>query len=476
MLTLALIAMAVMGANAQISLGKIKNRVKNKVENKVENTVNSAVDNAVDGAVDKATDKAKKKAKKAAKKVAGDKVSSAVGLGDDNQSSGSVSSSGFDYLNFWKKTFEPTEEALKNDGWAGNTTKLDYQTKTMKELHAAWDHLPEAYFPFHPYYTKGNSVWYSFDGSYSATLTMRWMDYMKRCLMLPVGAALQENTYFKPDGKDYYMPLDGTFRSAYTADFIVDPKGSGPYGDFVRLLCFSKQYYCTEIEYQMDKPEEGLIHDDWFIYKGSQQKYREWIAERENMCVDLATEVTPISVVQNDIIKGFETFNNTKANILGRLCYGIKAIAGYNRILKYHKDYKEDDETNQKIKRLMVINEDKVRQLSIDFINLNKPAVSAPKGVSVDANTRTKATAQAKGYVGADKFVRIIFESGSWRAFKESKWPYRVVNYVIPVAVVAKGDNGKQVIHFCDLGKSPDGKVFTIQASNTKDPGPFPLK
>lgn len=458
MFMLALATMVAGNAHAQFGLGKLKDRVKSKVEN----------------AVDKGVDKAKKKAKNAAKNVVGDKAAAAVGL-DDGTEMGSTMN-GFNYMTFWKKSFEPTEEALKNDGWANNTTALDYQTKTMKELHAAWDHLPEYYFPFHPYYTEDNKMWYSFDGMYSGQLTLRWMDYMEKCFKTPVNAAFMETTYFPVPGKDYYMPLDGTFRSAYTADFLIDPCGTGTYDNFVRLLCFSKMYYCTEIEYQMDKPEEGLIHNDWFIYKGSQQKYREWVSEREQMCVNLATEVTPIKVVQDNIIENFTNFQNTKNRMIYRLCCGVQALAAYDRILKNHKDYKEGDETNQKIKRLFTLNEDKVRQLSIDFINANKPAQAEPKGVSVDAKTKANGIEQAKDYVGADKFVKVIFESNEWRPFKEQKWPYRIVVYVMPVAIVAKNDEGKNVIHYCDLGKSPDGKTYTIQASNTKDPGPFPLK
>lgn len=442
--------MVATGANAQLNFGKIKNSVKKSAENKAEAKI--------------------KKVAKEAEKAAQNK---AAGL--DNEATSDNATGNFNYLTFWKQSFEPTEEALANDDWAGNTTELSYQTKTMKELHAAWDHLPEEYFPFHPYYTKSNKLWYSFDGMYSGQLTLRWMDYMDKCLKAPVGAAYQETTYFKPDGEEYYMPLDGTIRSAYTADFICDPEGSGTFDNFARLLCFHKNYYCTEIEYQMDKPEEGLIHDDWFIYKGSQQKYREWIQERENMCEELATNVTPIKVVQDNIIEKFEEFNG-ESRAIYRLSCGIQALAVYDRILKNHKDYNENDDTNQKIKRLVTINDDKVRKMSIDYINANKPAVAAPEGVSVDDATMAKGVAQAKEYVGTDKYIKLIFESNDWRAFKEPNWPYRITVYVVPVAIIAKDDNGKQVIHFCDLGKSPDGKTYTIQASNTKDPGPFPLK
>lgn len=429
MTMLAMATLVTTSANAQLGLGKLKDRVKARAKSNVENKVNHAVDKVVEAG-------------------------------------------GFNYLTFWKQHFEPTEEALSNDQWANNTDKLSYQTKTMRELHAAWDHLPEEYWPFHPYYTKDNRIWYAYDGEMA---TLRWMDYMDGCLKAPVGAAYEETNYIRIEGKDYYMPLDGTFRSIYTADFVCDPQGSGPFDYFTRLLCFDKKYYCTEIEYQMDKPEEGLITKDWFIYQGSRQRYEEWIRERENICVDLAKKVTPIKVVQDNIIKKFGEFNGTSRAIY-RLCCGIQALAVFDRILKYHKDYNENDEINQKIKRLVTINDDKVRQLSNDYIKANKSAVDMPKGVSVDASTKAKATAQAKDYVGADKFIKIIFESNNWRPFKEAKWPYRIMNYVIPVAVVAKNDDGKQVIHFCDLGKSPDGKVFTIQASNTKDPGPFPLK
>lgn len=453
-------------ANAQFGLGKLKDRVKDRAQKKVENTINQAADDAVDKAMDKTMDKTKKKASKAAKKVAGKSGDSSKGA------TAAVETGDFDYLTFYKQQFEPTEEALANDQWANNTDKLSYQSKTMKELHAMWDHLPAEYWPFHPYYTKDNRIWYAYDGEVG---TLRWMNYMDKCLKAPVGSAYSETDYINPEGTDYYMPLDGTLRSIYTADFVCDPLGTGPFDNFARLLCFDKKYYCTEIEYQMDKPEEGLITKDWFIYKGSRQRYEEWISEREDMCVDLATKVTPIKVVQDNIIEKFEEFNGTSRAIY-RLSCGIQALAVYDRILKHHKDYDESDDTNVKIKRLITLNEDNVRKMSIDYINANKPAVAEPQGVSVDADTKAKATAQAKNYVGSDKFVKIIFESNNWRAFKEAKWPYRIVNYVIPVAVVAKNNDGKQVIYFCDLGKSPDGTVFTIQASNTKDPGPFPLK
>lgn len=468
-IVLTVAAIAATGAYGQF--GKLKERVKQKAKAKVEQTVNNAVDDAVDKAVDTAVDQTTKGAKKAAKGVMGDKSNS------ENSSSSSTSAvDGFDPLTFWKQSFEPNPEAFAVDNWAENTDELSFQTKTMKELHAAYDHLPEYYFPFHPYYSE-HKMWYAYNGEYGSTLSMRWYDYMEKALKSEVGAPYMEYDYIKVPGQDYYLPLDYTMRNAFTADFVIDPKGSGPFSDFVRLLCFSSYYYCTNIDYAMEQPEDGLIHDDWFIYKGSYQKYKEWVNERENMCLEIACNVTPISVVQEHIISSFDNFKNEKYRMLGRLCGGISALAAYDCVLLNHKDYDENDETNQKIKRLVTVNKDKVRVMSNDFIQANKPAQAEPKGVSVDAATKTNGTAQAKQYMADNdaEFVKVIFLSNTWTPFKEQKWPYRVVVNVMPIAIVGKKD-GKSMIYYCDLGKSTDGKSYTIQASMTQDPGPFPLK
>lgn len=460
-LTLAL--MIVAGVCAQAQFGNLGNKIKNKV--KIKDKVESAV-----------KDQAKAKAGATAKSVVGDQAAEAAGLSDEGSAEESGNyAHGFNYKTFWKKSFEPTAEALEADSWASNTTKLDYQTKTMKELHAAYDHLPEYYFPFHPYYKEENQAYYCFDGTSSVMLYARWMDFMKKCLKDPFAATYQSYDYFPLPGREIFVSLDYTFRSAFLADFVIDPHGSGPYSSFAHLLCFHHKYYCKTIEYHMDKPEEGLITKDWFIYKGSQQKYREWIQEGVELGENIATQVTPIAVVQNDIIGGFEKFNNAETSMIARLCGGIQALAGYDRILINHKDYNADDETNQKIKRLITLNSDKVRKMCVEFQIASKDPIDEPKGVNVDAVTKAKGTERAKSFVGVDKFEKIIFESSAWRAFKEHEWPYRIRNYVLPVAVVYK-ENGKRWVRFCDLGKSPDGGHYTIQASNTKDPDPIPLK
>lgn len=65
----------------------------------------------------------------------------------------------------------------------------------------------------------------------------------------------------------------------------------------------------------------------------------------------------------------------------------------------------------------------------------------------------------AKKEVGPDKFEKVIYERSD----------------VIPIGIVYK-DGGKRYIKFYDLGKSPTGGIYKLQASSSKDIGPFPLK
>lgn len=467
-LMLAIAVMAATGAQAQFgNLGsKLKNKVKDKVKEKVESTT------------DKAKDQVKDQAAGQVKNVVGDQVAEAAGLSEssgNDDGGGSSKFHGFNYKTFWKKTFEPTEAAIAAVPWASNTSSLDFQTKTMKDLFAAYDHLPEYYFPFHPYYEKLPTYFYITDGEYNALILSRWMDYMKAIFKLPYGQPFQENSYFHFKDQDYFVAMDLTFRNAYLAYFVIDPNGTLPFENFTRLLCFHPNYYGGFIEYNMEKPEEGMITKDWFIYKGTQQKYREWVQEGTELGEAIATEVTPIKLVQDHIQKCFDNFNDEASNIVSRMCYGVMGLATYDRILTNHKDYKEDDDANQKIKRLITVNKTKMSKMRDEARTASLDPIAEPTSCDVPASIAAQATSLAKKEVGPDKFEKVIYERSDWTEFKEHNWPYRVLSYVIPIGIVYK-DGGKRYIKFYDLGKSPTGGIYKLQASSSKDIGPFPLK
>ena len=71
----------------------------------------------------------------------------------------------------------------------------------------------------------------------------------------------------------------------------------------------------------------------------------------------------------------------------------------------------------------------------------SEPATEMAKGVSVPANLKSKADAEARKQWGAG-FVKSIFLTSQWSQFKNPKYPYQVMHRSMDVDFIVKeGDN-----------------------------------
>lgn len=137
--------------------------------------------------------------------------------------------------------------------------------------------------------------------------------------------------------------------------------------------------------------------------------------------------------------------------------------------LPRHKDAKNDDSL-----RLLSLKLDtpRIGELLDAYQNDFVDAVSEPKGVTVDAKTRNAGIAAAKKFAGAN-FEKAVFTKSSWQTFKESKYPYRITAYALPIAIITK-EGGKRFVQYCTLTKSANGSNYFVQAGS--DTRKHPIK
>ena len=82
-----------------------------------------------------------------------------------------------------------------------------------------------------------------------------------------------------------------------------------------------------------------------------------------------------------------------------------------------------------------------VSEMSNGNHDASEPAAEMAKGVSVPANVKSKADAEARKQWGAG-FVKSIFLTSQWSQFKNPKYPYQVMHRSMDVDFIVKeGDN-----------------------------------
>ena len=356
--------------------------------------------------------------------------------------------------------YKPSAEAIAADPQATNETVDNGYTRTIGQIHASYEHLDPKMFPYQPYY-KYKKFYFMDDSATDMDLMGHFGYLLERVLTLPdlMKFNVPYEDFVMEDGTKAVVPIDETWRHAYVARYLADPTSTMSFKSYSWVLLFQKQLL-GNVGHYIEDSQNGIVN----AKEGLMLPWRnlfEMRYERENKALELACTVTNVKEITELADSWFNSAEKaTKA--YDKLWYYNMGAAIFDFVVAKHDHYNADDPLVRQVK--MKYNKQKEMRLEWqeECIAKNSPGQPLPEGVSVSAEIKSKGTAAAKAYAGAN-FLKVVFLKSNWETFKEQKWPYRITAYRIPIVVVTK-EHGKLMQQPCDLQKSPSGNTYNVVA------------
>lgn len=440
---------------AQAQFGNLLNKAKKAVKEKV--------DKEADKAADKVSSTAKDKAGKVAQDATG-KVG--IPMSEEHQGNGGTAT-------LHSRNFKPSQEALANDKMAGSATVLDHYSRSIGDIHAAYEHLDPKLFPLQPYW-KYPSFYMMHDGNTNIIPSNSMVLVFKSLLS---GKPIQQVQFnaFGPsaDNKEFYtsegQPMgvfpDEFFRYAFTAQFLADPTGYLPLDFFGYVLAYRHPLAGARALTKYDDETNGIV-DAQKGWMSPTMQYPKRQFERESQAVDVARSVTPISLLYEYNTNKFKMIEKAKTTLQRALC-ALAAVQVYDLVTSQHTDFKAEDAKARELAAFVARYKGKERMFFDDYRAENMPPVPMPKGVAVSAAIKAKGDECGRKLAAdrGEEFVKVVFTSSQWKQYKEPNWPYRVMGSALPCVLVTR-TAGKDYIIECSLQKNTAGSTYFMSAND----------
>lgn len=435
-----LVALAILlgcSATASAQFGGLVKKVKKAATEKVESKV--------------------KEAKKEAKQKLENKVTGKV-----NEAAGIEEKKGYDP----NRKYTPSKEALAADPQANDTTVEKGFTKSIGEIHACYEQISNVTL-YSPYYTNDAKRFYGIDVKEGILYSIFFNAFSEllKCDFRR-GFYYKEFTWVNEANKQIQVPTDEFVMNAWTCRFIADPKSEKALKEYIyaHTWLYSLNVKASR-HYAMKDEIAGIISDDAILASD----FVNMRGRRDDMAFNLAVNVAPyehLVKLANECAQGISA---PKSNAFSRLFYHLVLEVLVTDFLPNHKDAKNDD--SLRILKLK-LESPRIGDLFEAYQKDFATAVSEPKGVNVDAKTRSAGIAAAKKFAGAG-FEKAVFTKSTWQTFKEPKYPYRITAYALPIAIITK-EGGKRYVQYCTLTKSANGANYFVQAGS--DTSKHPIK
>ncbi len=450
-LACALMVLAPVTADAQ--LGNIGKRLKNKAKNKVEQTVRrteaqveNKVYNATVGKVENAVDNAVVNTQN---KVQQD-VNSAMNNGEDAAYEIATGKKGTVTIENarvpdWNKKYKLSKDAKKGDKWLRDGSRAS--GLTIEQAHAAYEQLDPEAFPLQPYYDFPSYYVLDTDDDWNGDDVGAIAGHMGVVLGNTSMSAMQmpyERIADRPgvNGSNansaFAIPVLERGRYKWVTAFICDPANSKYFDHYCQTLFFED--IRSRVRATFEAPAGGVVDESTNLHALPRWSESSW--RRRNIALTIAAEVVPIDWVVNEFKHYWNVANSTDNTAQQRAMFGTIAHQIGQLILQHHKQYKTVS-NDPEIMTLMQTGDQKLVKLwnAIEEEAIaNADPIDMPASVKMDAATTTKFT----NLVRADRsnLVEVRFTSNQWRAFKDTKWPYRHTMDVVNGYMVTKeGDN-----------------------------------
>lgn len=455
---------------AAAQFGNLLEKAKSKVKEKVENTVERAVDDATDAAIDTAKKKTQKAVKDAAEKAGVNLPVETLAGGSENNGGTQVSGG---MANLHNSHFKPSQEALANDKMAGSATVLDHFSRSIGDIHAAYEHLDPKLFPLQPYW-KYPSFYMMHDGRTNVIPSNSMVLVFKSLLSgKPVqqaqfdafGPSADNKEFYTPDGQPMGVFPDDLFRYAFTAQFLADPTGYLPLDYFGYVLAYRHPLAGPRALTKYDDETNGIVNaqKQWMA---PTMQYPNRQFERESQAVDVARSVTPISLLYEYNTNKFIMIERANTALQRALC-ALVAVQVYDLVTSQHKDFNAADAKARELAAYVARYKGKERMFFDDYRAENMPPVPMPQGVAVSSDIKAKGDECGRKLAAdrGEEFVKVVFTGNSWKQYKEPNWPYRVMGSALPCVLVTR-TAGKDYIIECSLQKNTDGSTYFMSAND----------
>lgn len=339
-------------------------------------------------------------------------------------------------------------------------------TKSIGEIHACYEQISNVTL-YSPYYTNDAKRFYGIDVKEGILYSIFFNAFSEllKCDFRR-GFYYKEFTWVNEANKQIQVPTDEFVMNAWTCRFIADPKSEKALKEYIyaHTWLYSLNVKASR-HYAMKDEIAGIISDDAILASD----FVNMRGRRDDMAFNLAVNVAPyehLVKLANECAQGISA---PKSNAFSRLFYHLVLEVLVTDFLPNHKDAKNDD--SLRILKLK-LESPRIGDLFEAYQKDFATAVAEPKGVNVDAKTRSAGIAAAKKFAGAG-FEKAVFTKSTWQTFKEPKYPYRITAYALPIAIITK-EGGKRYVQYCTLTKSANGANYFVQAGS--DTSKHPIK
>lgn len=365
------------------------------------------------------------------------------------------------------RKYRPSKEALAADSLADSQTIEEGFTKSIGEIHACFEQISDIA-PYGPYYTDNAKKFWGM-GDSRADLYGRYFSYFSYALKNDNRNGTNRISDFVPvkaDEPQIQVPADEYFLNFWTCRFIADPKSETALKEYMYAYTWLFHPICKiQYDYDMKDKTNGIINDNSIMY--ADLVNMRW--NRDGMAYGFATRITPVENLLKLADECAKGITDPKGNAFSHLFNHYVLDVIVSDFLPKHSNAPDA----QKLQLLKLkLETPRIGELVDAYQQGFIEAVSEPKGVAVDAKTRTEGIAAAKKFAG-DNFEKAVFTKSDWQTFKEPKWPYRITAYALPIAIITK-EGDKRFVQYCTLTKSADGAKYFVQAGS--DTRKHPLK
>lgn len=432
----ALLATAPTPASAQFGLGKLKEKVKKEVKKEVRSKV--------------------REKEREAKNAVESKARSVV-KGTSNDGSGAD-------FNPYKK-FTPSAECKASDRYATDATVKPGFTKSVGQIHATYEHLDAIYnaadgvhAPYQPYYTDNNRAFYFTGTGVDDVINETFGKMLMKAIAADASNIYWITDYINidPDNPALVVPKDEMFMNALACQYIADPKSIFAFELWLKADMY-KNEFSMQCKLGLQDEARGVVDGEHML----PGKYRQWCQQREWAAQNMAAEYIPYA----ELVKLANKYNKLMKDASDptqKLMHFLVLRRLVSSYMPSANGFSKSDDAY----RLMstVVESTNAGELYMNAAGAHAEPVAEPKGVAVNASIKKLANSVVGKFVAAGaKVEKIIYLDSKWHTLKSPKWPYDVIAYSLPCAVVTV-ENGKRYVQQAVLTKDAKSSDAFMQA------------